>query len=408
MHAASRECRARNSSAPGNYSIQQAPISARAALQKGNSRASPIGDTSRNVAGIQSAEKIVKGSRSASANFSSAVDSRPPLERLLDRRLQSVSTFVSSTQSAWANGDPVYSKGAMSSQWSEEMPNVILFPTNKPSSRADAVVLDQWVTTSLARYAQKMANTKEGPGDLPRMVDELVPILSIGLHEVVRQVTHHCLERGVVLEKIWRTYVELFERALAETRALLRYHKARTQRVDTELVRTAGELTDIQQRHPEQIEKLSKTLANKFTQRQEELEDQLKTVRHENNVLMQHLAEHSNNVKAWFPLFDYYKHSSYRATLQNTGAAMPSATTPEARIAADFKRILTAMPVDGRRRVGFFVSSLLGLRGSELVENPETLESLTERREHNTWKIDMLNQRIKELRGESPRKLETP
>lgn len=343
--------------------------------------------------------------------LSSPQDSRPPLERLLDRRLQSVSTFVSSTQTqiGAANGDPLLSKSGMQqSQWSEEMPNAILFPTNKPSSRADAVMLGQWVTTSLARYAEKMANTKEEPGDLPRMVDELVPILSIGLHEVVRQVSHHCLERGVVLEKIWRTYVELFERALAETRALLRYHKARTQRVDNELVRTSNELSEMQVRHPEQIDKLSKTLANKFAQRQEELEDQLKTLRHENSVLVQHLTEHGNNVKAWFPLFDYYKHSLYRATLQGTGPALPSTTTPEARIAADFKRILTAMPVDGRRRVGFFVSSLLGLRGSELVENPETVESLIERKEHNTWKIDMLNQRIKELRGESPRKLDTP
>ena len=62
-------------------------------------------------------------------------------------------------------------------------------------------------------------------------VQELVPVLSIGLNEVVRQapaisrtavgcvggvlsprvfsrkVSQHCLERGVVLEKIWRTYV---------------------------------------------------------------------------------------------------------------------------------------------------------------------------------------------------------
>jgi len=299
----------------------------------------------------------------------------------------------------------LHSNGVVSSEWSQEMPSIILFPTNKPSSRADAKMLDQWVTTALARYAEKMANVKEESHDLPQMVDELIPILSIGLHEVVRQVTHHCLERGVVLEKIWRTYVELFERALAETRALLRYHKARTQRVDTELERTRDELSEIQQRHPEQIEKLSKTLANKFSQRQEELEDQLKSLRHENTVLIQHLTEHSNNVKAWFPLFDNYKNSVYRATLQGTGAALPSTTTPEARIAADFKRILTAMPVDGRRRVGFFVSSLLGLRGSELVENPETIESLTERKEHNTWKIDILTQRIKELRGEAPKKM---
>jgi len=287
------------------------------------------------------------------------------------------------------------------SEWSEEMPSVILFPSNKPSSRADAVILDQWVTNSLTRYAEKIANssTEAGP-ELPKVVDELVPILSIGLHEVVRQVTHHCLERGVVLEKIWRTYVELFERALAETRALLRYHKARTLRVEEGLARTRGELEEVQQRHPEQIEKLSKTLAAKFAQRQEELEDQLRQLRNENAVLKQHLQEHSSSVAAWFPLFEGYKNSGYRETLQSTGPGLPSTTTPEARIAADFKRILQTLPAEGRRRVGFFVSSLLGLRGSQLVENPETVEGLMERKDHNAWKIDLLTTRLKELKGD--------
>lgn len=320
------------------------------------------------------------------------------MERLLDRRLQSVSTFVSSTQSMGLKESSGSKLGEMGSQWSEEMPSVILFPTNKPSSRADAAILDKWITSALGRYAEKMSGNSQQEGNLPQVIDELVPILSIGLHEVVRQVTHHCLERGVVLEKIWRTYVELFERALAETRALLRFHKARTVRVTSEQERTRDELSEVQERHPEQIDKLSRTLANKFAQRQEELEEQLKSLRHENTLLKQHLQEHSNSVNAWFPLFENYKDSVYRETLSKTGAAHPSTTTPESRIAADFKRILTAMPTEGRRRVGFFVSSLLGLRGSELVENPETIESLTERRDHNAWKIDLLQQRIKELR----------
>lgn len=296
------------------------------------------------------------------------------------------------------DSDAGLSKGFPQSEWSEEMPSVILFPSNKPSSRADAVILDQWVTNALTKYADKMSGGSEV--DLPKVVDELVPILSIGLHELVRQVTHHCLERGVVLEKIWRTYVELFERALAETRALLRFHKARTLRVEEGLARTRGELEEVQQRHPEQIEKLSKTLATKFAQRQEELEDQLRQLRNENTVLKQHLQEHSCSVAAWFPLFEDYKNSTYRETLQATGPGMPSATTPEARIATDFKRILQTLPAEGRRRVGFFVSSLLGLRGSQLVDNPETVEGLMERKDHNAWKIDLLTARLKELKGD--------
>lgn len=290
-------------------------------------------------------------------------------------------------------------KGAeMPSQWSEEMPSIIMFPTNKPCSRADAVILSNWVTRALSRYADKLSSTGENDEQLSQVVDELVPILSIGLHEVVRQVTQHCLERGVVLEKIWRTYVELFERALAETRALLRFHKDRSLRVQEEHERMKQELKTVRQRHPDQIEKLSKTLLGKFTQRQEELEEQLRSLRHENSVLKLHLQEHKKSIKAWFPLFDIYKNSAYRNTLLASSPTPPSSTAPEARLAADFKRVITAMPEEARRRVGFFVSSLLGLRGTD-VSDPDTVESLTEQRDHNAWQIDRLQQRIKELRS---------
>lgn len=288
----------------------------------------------------------------------------------------------------------------MASHWSEEMPSLIMFPTNRPCSRADAVVLDRWVTTMLSRYASKMANLQSEENNLSQVVDELIPILSIALHEVVRQVTQYCLERGVVLEKIWRTYVELFERALSETRSMLRFHKGRTMKVQTEQDRISGELRAVQQRHPEQASKLSKTLLNKFSQRQDELEAQLREVRHENKVLKTHLTEHTNSVQSWFPLYNFYKKSPYRAILQSTGATLPVSTGPESRIAADFKRILTAMPEDGRRRVGFFISSLLGLRGNDLEEGSDTVDSLTEQRDHNAWQIDKLEKRIKELRGQ--------
>lgn len=286
------------------------------------------------------------------------------------------------------------------SQWSDEMPSVIMFPTNRPCSRADAVILNRWVTSALSRYADKLSSSGDSDGNLNRVVDELVPILSIGLHEVVRQVTQHCLERGVVLEKIWRTYVELFERALSETRALLRFHKSRSARVKQEQERLTQELETVRQRHPDQIEKLSNTLLSKFSQRQEELEDQYKSLCHENDVMKTYLHEHIRNVKAWFPLFNTYKDSAFRAALQSTSPATAASTAPESRLAADFKRIITVMPEDGRRRVGFFVSSLLGLRGTADASDPDTVESLTEQRDHNAWQIERLQQRIKELRGE--------
>lgn len=347
-----------------------------------------------------SPRRIGQDARGSYASAPSASSSCSPakgsMSRLLDHRTQSVSTFASSAQSMGL-GSALSSKA----WWSEEMPSPILFPTNKPSSRADATILNHWITNVLDRYAERMAGGHEQTTTLTQMVDELVPILSIGLHELTRQVSQQCAERGVVLEKIWRTYVELFDRALAETRAMVRFHKTRTQRVVEELSHTSDDLTEVKQKHPEQLQKLSSTLSKKFVQRQEELDGLLKSVKHENTIMQQLIDEHRNSLKAWFPLFDKYKNSPYHITLKTACPELPSTTTPESRIAADFKRILVAMPNEARRRVGFFVSSLLGLRGTELVENPETIESLTERKDHNSWKIGLLEQRIKELKGEA-------
>jgi len=339
------------------------------------------------------------GGDSSSSTTASAL--KTPLEKLLDSRVTSTSTLITSPQSLVQR----YSSrgGEMGSTWSQEMPSPILFASNKPTGTADAAILNRWITSALDRYAAKMAAGEGQPATLPQMVDELVPLLSLGLHELTRQVTQKCAERGVILEKIWRTYVELFDRALAETRELLRFHKQRTWRVEDALKRASSELEAAQRTHPLQIEKLSTTLSSKFMQRQEELEGLLKSVRKENSYLREVVKDHVNSTRSWFPRFDDYSKSSIHDMLVGACPELPATTTPESRIAADFKRILLAMPADARRRVGFFVSSLLGLRGTEWVENPDTVESLTERKEHNAWQIGLLEERIQELENKSPK-----
>mmetsp|Transcript_65938 Transcript_65938/g.133953 ORF Transcript_65938/g.133953 Transcript_65938/m.133953 type:complete len:398 (-) Transcript_65938:38-1231(-) len=324
---------------------------------------------------------------------------RQPLERLLDRRMQSVSTFVSSAASVGFTGQTA--RETRLSTWPEMMPEAILFPANKPSSRADAEVLDRWVSTSFQSYArrQRLDSKENLEEDLSKTVQELVPILSIGLNEVVRQVSQHCLERGVVLEKIWRTYVELFEESLSEAREALRRQKEKTAKCEAELQRIRDEATELKAKHPAQLEKLKQTLTTKFDQRQNELVQQLTNARSENRALKIHLEEQTAKQSAWFPLFSMYKDSKFRrALLGKAGADLPKNATVEARLGADFRRILSSLPPDVRRRIGFFVSSLLGFRGVGL--SAVTAEALQERKQLNAKKIEQLKARLRELQGE--------
>lgn len=317
-----------------------------------------------------------------------------PFERLLDPHRHSVSSFYSAAEEDSNFG--LDGPHGLSS-WSEEMPQAILFPANKPSSRVDAAILDQWISTSFASYAQRCSSTTaESEEDLTRAVEELVPIVSIGLHEIVRQVSQHCLERGVVLEKIWRTYVDLFERALKEAKASLRKQKEKAARVEADLEQCREDLLRMRSKHPAQIAKLSKTLHGKFAQRQSVLEEQLRTLQAENSLLSGHYELSDKNAKCWFPLFDMYKASPLQGTLRQSPPVLPPSSSPEARISADMKRILLAMPPDGRRRVGFYISSLLGLRSTQLPS--DTAEALTERRDQNRFKIEQLESRLAELK----------
>merc|ERR1719171_2068451 len=174
-----------------------------------------------------------------------------------------------------------------------------------PSSRTDAIMLDAWITKSLEKYSDKVSEKE----DLAAAVEELVPILSIALHEIVRQVIHYCAERGVVLEKIWRTYVELFDRVLREMKSSLKTHKEKTAEVQAVLNEACKSLDDLRSSHPVQMQKVIVDLEGKFTTRQKELEMELRARESENLVLTQELRDHHALLESWYPSFHLYQNS---------------------------------------------------------------------------------------------------
>mmetsp|Transcript_52229 Transcript_52229/g.124530 ORF Transcript_52229/g.124530 Transcript_52229/m.124530 type:complete len:413 (-) Transcript_52229:88-1326(-) len=370
---------------------RSSPVSARSTPLRAASRTTP------RSARASPLQDQADGPRSARAQAEQS-----SLDRWLTQQL-SMSTFVSSNQESSrsiAGGGGAGARGskAPGPTSGAQMPELVLFPTDKPSSRADAVILDRWIGRYLRSYAERARDD-----DITGAVEHLVPILSIGLNEVVRQVTQTCAERGIVLEKIWRTYVELFDRALKQCKASLQKHRDKTGRFEVQVSRTHKELADAQARNPEQTAKLAKTLGDKFAARVVELEEHLLQLKAENGALQQKLEDHNTMVGTWFPLFANYKDSPVAKDLAGGEPFAPESNTPEAGIAMDFKRILSVLPEERRRRVGFFVSSLLGLRASAMSASQETLEALVERRDHNRRKLSQLEQRLRELK--KPRSL---
>lgn len=246
-----------------------------------------------------------------------------------------------------------------------------VFPSSTaPSSRTDAIMLDQWISNSLEKYAARMSQQQE---DLAQAVEELVPILTVALHEIVRQVTHYCVERGVVLEKIWRTYVELFDRVLKEMHTSLRIHKERTTEVQEVLRQAQTELETLRKNHPHQMQKVIAELEGRFTTRQKELESDLRAREKDNQALTLELRSHHTAIESWYPEFHVYQNSYIKNNIPNYDPKQKvqhrssrgghghgeDEKSPELAMAEDFKRLLAALAPDKRKIIGKELAGLL-------------------------------------------------
>lgn len=85
----------------------------------------------------------------------------------------------------------------------------VLFPSKVPAGRRDVLLLHAWVNDMIARLKQTSSTLKE-----EEMLKDAQLLFSVAFHEIIRQVSVHCLERGYLMGKIWWSEMELFQRLL--------------------------------------------------------------------------------------------------------------------------------------------------------------------------------------------------
>lgn len=78
-----------------------------------------------------------------------------------------------------------------------------IFPVLKPTSRKDVELLEQWLTAELARRA-------EGAQDTKSVMQATLPALNTAMSEIIRQVMVQCAERGKLMYRIWKSFIDLF------------------------------------------------------------------------------------------------------------------------------------------------------------------------------------------------------
>tara|TARA_B110001452_G_C15192970_1_gene414150 strand:- start:298 stop:1251 length:954 start_codon:yes stop_codon:yes gene_type:complete len=105
--------------------------------------------------------------------------------------------------------DSDWTHNPLTRQWER-----IVFPSKVPAGRRDVQLLHAWVSDMVDRL-------KKTAGSLPEesVLKEAQVLFSVAFHEMIRQVSVHCLERGHLMGKIWWSEMELFQRLLQMRRA---------------------------------------------------------------------------------------------------------------------------------------------------------------------------------------------
>jgi len=75
-------------------------------------------------------------------------------------------------------------------------------------SMQDTMTRDDEEVLATALFNTSVSMTTE---DILRVIREAQRVYSIALHEIVRQVSVHCVERGQLLAKVWSSYMVLFD-----------------------------------------------------------------------------------------------------------------------------------------------------------------------------------------------------
>jgi len=112
----------------------------------------------------------------------------------------------------------------------------MLFPSKVPAGRRDVLLLHAWINDMIGRLKQSSTALQE-----EEMLRDAQLLFSVAFHEIIRQVSVHCLERGHLMGKIWWSEMELFNR-------LLQLQRKSTQALRTEKAKHADETSELKAR----------------------------------------------------------------------------------------------------------------------------------------------------------------
>eukprot|EP00397_Hematodinium_sp_SG-2012_P031864 GEMP01033871.1.p1 GENE.GEMP01033871.1~~GEMP01033871.1.p1 ORF type:complete len:405 (+),score=109.75 GEMP01033871.1:223-1437(+) len=233
-----------------------------------------------------------------------------------------------------------------------------LFPSDKPSGRADATYLNQWITHAVEDYAKSSSHKP-----ICDQVVDLVPILGKAMHEIVRQTMYSCEERGRLLEQVWGAYVDLFDHVLEEMRFFLKERKEQMRGAEEALEFESAECDAIHAEHPNELQLLISSLEVEFSQLSEALLKELAEKEAASRNVENATTEVNAKLQRWFP---HLANMLKEVVHMNFADNEVDSDDPTILLASDLQRLVCALKPKQRFQLSLQLRKVLSLDNEEV------------------------------------------
>ena len=212
----------------------------------------------------------------------------------------------------------------------------VVFPSMKPTGRHDVELLSNWLSQALGEtnFQSNINNDNRS-----QIVRNQLSKLQIGFREVVRQVAVTCHERGVLLDKIWKSMSDLLEYVMQQMQTTIMSCESRMGELNLRAGKHESDLLGMKSRHNDEVSILTQTIGYKWGQRLETVKQALI----KNEIELESSSQLVAQVKTWFPSFSTYAPtvlSSLLPPLNNSQLLEQGLLLPEEALKNDIKRVV--------------------------------------------------------------------
>jgi hypothetical protein len=223
----------------------------------------------------------------------------------------------------------------------------LIFPVAKPVGRNDVHLLDEWLKSTLLsqekaykQHVQAAIDSAEPLSNARKvmiLVNQTIPVLTAAMNEVIRQVSVQCVERGQILDNVWSSFMEIFDKVLGETTSTMSVYQQKMDQLQADNTSYVLKLQSERGRYLEAIKNEKQTVEVRMTAKLDTLKEKLSVATAE----LKKASAAESECKLFFPRSAIYRKSVLREMLHEIPASQINTNVlPDDALAQDIVRLV--------------------------------------------------------------------